>query len=68
LLRILQDIEAPCSFQELVPPAGEKEARFAFLHAPLMRNRLTLGDALIFFGFDRHALWRRIWRLAQVPL
>jgi glycerol-1-phosphate dehydrogenase [NAD(P)+] len=67
LLHILQAIDAPCSFEALNPPAGEQEARFAFMNAPLMRKRLTLGDVLIFFGFDREALWRRIWNTVQVP-
>jgi hypothetical protein len=42
--------------------------RFAFLNAPLMRKRLTLGDLLIFFNWDRPALWERIWRATQTIL
>ena len=67
LLHILQAIDAPRTFQELLPPAGEREARFAFMNAPLMRKRLTLGDVLIFFEFDREELWRRIWHTVHTP-
>ena len=65
IFKILRAVEAPCAFAELQPPIDEKEARFAFLNAPLMRKRLTVGDALIFFGFNRETLWAQVWGVAQ---
>jgi glycerol-1-phosphate dehydrogenase [NAD(P)+] len=62
LLRILRAVNAPTHWSELMPPIGEMKARFAFMHASLMRKRLTLGDLLIFTGWDRDALWREIWK------
>jgi len=59
---ILQAVEAPTRWSQLNPPLDERRARFAFLHASLMRKRLTLGDLLIFTGWDRETLWNRIWR------
>jgi glycerol-1-phosphate dehydrogenase [NAD(P)+] len=61
ILNILQAIGAPLRFAELEPPVSESAARFAFLNAPLTRRRLTLGDLLVFFQWDREALWKRIW-------
>ncbi|MCI0519589.1 MAG: iron-containing alcohol dehydrogenase [Chloroflexi bacterium] len=58
---ILQAVAAPTRWSQLAPPVDEARARFAFLHAALMRKRLTLGDLLIFTGWDREALWRKIW-------
>jgi glycerol-1-phosphate dehydrogenase [NAD(P)+] len=57
---LLQTIAAPITFRDMIPPANETEARFAFLNAPLMRKRLTIGDLFIFFDWDRDALWQRI--------
>lgn len=57
---LLHAIAAPVTFTDMLPPAGEAEARFAFLNAPLMRKRLTIGDLFIYFGWDRQALWQRI--------
>ena len=65
IFRILKAVEAPRAFSELQPAVDEKDARFAFLHAPLMRKRLTLGDVLIFFVFNREELWTHIWEVAQ---
>jgi glycerol-1-phosphate dehydrogenase [NAD(P)+] len=59
---ILQAVAAPRRWSQLTPPVGEAAARFAFLHASLMRKRFTLGDLLIFTGWDREALWGRIWK------
>jgi glycerol-1-phosphate dehydrogenase [NAD(P)+] len=61
LLEILQAVGAPLKFEQLDPPASEADVRFAFLNAPLMRKRLTLGDVLIFFGWDRNSLWEKLW-------
>jgi glycerol-1-phosphate dehydrogenase [NAD(P)+] len=60
--RILQAVGAPTRWSELNPLADEKAARFAFMHASLMRKRLTLGDLLIFTGWDRETLWNKIWK------
>jgi glycerol-1-phosphate dehydrogenase [NAD(P)+] len=60
--RILQAVGAPTRWSELNPPVDEKAARFAFMHASLMRKRLTLGDLLIFTGWDRQSLWNKIWK------
>jgi len=59
--QILQAVDAPTRWSQLKPPIDEKQARFAFLHASLMRKRLTLGDLLIFSRRDRESLWKEIW-------
>lgn len=59
---ILKAVEAPTCWSQLDPPVDEESARFAFMHASLMRKRLTLGDILIFTGWDRDALWDEIWK------
>jgi glycerol-1-phosphate dehydrogenase [NAD(P)+] len=61
LVQILKTLEAPVRWSQLTPPFGEERVRFAFLNAPLMRKRLTLGDLLLFMGWDREALWQQIW-------
>ena len=66
LQQVLAAVEAPLRFSELDSPAGEPEARFAFFNAPLMRRRLTLGDALIFFGQDRQRIWRQILAMGWI--
>ena len=60
LLEILSIVGGPVSFDQLRPAPGEGQVRFAYLNAPLMRRRLTIGDLLIFFGWDRERLWQRI--------
>lgn len=60
--RILLAVGAPARWSQLNPPVQEKEARFAFLRAPLIRKRLTLGDLMIFTKWDRVNLWDRIWK------
>jgi glycerol-1-phosphate dehydrogenase [NAD(P)+] len=59
---ILRAVEAPTSWSQLNPPVDEKSVRFAFMHASLMRKRLTLGDLLIFTNWDRETLWEKIWK------
>lgn len=61
VMEILHKIEAPASFEQLEPAVGPREAKFAFLNAPLMRNRFTLGDLLFFLQWDREALFQRAW-------
>ena len=58
---ILLAVKAPTRWSELTPPVKESEARFAFLNASLTRNRLTIGDLLIFTSWDRESLWDEIW-------
>jgi glycerol-1-phosphate dehydrogenase [NAD(P)+] len=60
--QILQAVGAPTRWSQLTPPIDEKGARYAFMHASLMRKRLTLGDLLIFTGWDRELLWSSIWK------
>jgi len=62
VLKILKAVAAPLRFAELEPPVTETAAKFAFFNAPLTRRRLTLGDLLIFFGWERERLWQRIWK------
>jgi glycerol-1-phosphate dehydrogenase [NAD(P)+] len=61
LVEILRSISSPLRFSELAPPAAEAQVKFAFLYAPLMRKRLTIGDLLVFTHWDREKLWRQIW-------
>ena len=65
ILRILKAVDAPLRFTKLDPPLSESAVKFAFLNAPLTRRRLTLGDLLIFFNWDREALWEKIWRWVE---
>lgn len=58
---ILLAVKAPTHWSELTPPVSESEARFAFMNASLTRNRLTIGDMLIFANWDRESLWKEIW-------
>ncbi len=58
---ILQAVKAPIRWSQLTPPIDEDRARFAFMNASLMRKRLTLGDLLIFTGWDRETIWNKVW-------
>jgi len=60
--QILLAVGAPTHWSQLTPPIDEKTARYAFMHASFMRKRMTLGDLLIFTGWDREALWDKIWK------
>jgi glycerol-1-phosphate dehydrogenase [NAD(P)+] len=66
LVDLLRKIDAPTCFAGLTPAFEESEVQFAFLNAPLMRKRLTLGDLLVFFECDRQSLWERAWGKTQV--
>jgi hypothetical protein len=57
---MLRATGGPLSFKELEPHFTEEEVKFAFMNSPLMRKRLTVGDMLIFTGWDRENLWRKI--------
>jgi glycerol-1-phosphate dehydrogenase [NAD(P)+] len=63
LLEILRAVGAPLRFDQLDPPFSEEQVKFAFLNAPLMRKRLTIGDLFIYLDSDRDALWKRVWPL-----
>lgn len=63
--RLFAAVEGPSSFAELEPPFEEVEVRFAFLNAPLIRKRFTIGDLFIWFHWDREALWREVWEQTQ---
>jgi len=58
--RILQSIDSPLNFTELTPPPSPAEVQFAFIHAPLIRRRLTLGDLFVFLKWDQGDLWNKI--------
>jgi glycerol-1-phosphate dehydrogenase [NAD(P)+] len=58
---ILQAVQAPVRWSQLTPPIDEESAHFAFMNASLMRKRLTLGDILIFTGWDRETIWKKVW-------
>jgi hypothetical protein len=66
LAEILSAVGAPLTFDQLVPPIPEGPVRFAFLSAPYLRNRVTLGDLFLFVGWDRERLWQEIWRRGVV--
>jgi len=61
LVQILRGVGAPLHWSELNPPMDERRVRFAFFNAPLMRRRLTVGDLLVFTGWDRQRLWKQVW-------
>src|SRR5574341_580277 len=65
LAEILRAIDSPVCFADLIPPPSADHVRFAFLNAPLMRKRLTIGDILIFLGWDRDTLWEEVWAKTQ---
>jgi hypothetical protein len=56
----MRAVGLPQTFATLSPPIPPDDARFAFLHAALMRRRFTIGDLLLFIGWDRDALWRDV--------
>jgi hypothetical protein len=65
LLEIMSAINTPLSFTQLLLPVSEAQAHFAFMNAPLMRKRLTLGDVLIFLNWDRQRLWKDVWSVMR---
>lgn len=58
--RILRAVDAPLSFDQLTPPVSAEQVKFAFLTAPLIRRRLTLGDLFILLNWDRETLWANV--------
>ena len=65
ILKILRAINAPIKWEMLEPQVNEYEAHFAFMNASLMRKRMTIGDLFIFTGWNREALWQKIWEQQQ---
>jgi glycerol-1-phosphate dehydrogenase [NAD(P)+] len=65
IVEILRAAGSPLWFDELKPPLGIEQVKFAFLNSPFIRQRLTLGDLLFFLDWDREALWQRIWDEGQ---
>ena len=65
LVEILRAVDSPLQWSHLVPPIAEPQVKFAFMNAPLMRKRLTIGDLLIFFQWDREKLWQQVWERTQ---
>jgi glycerol-1-phosphate dehydrogenase [NAD(P)+] len=65
LVEILRAVDSPLMWSQLSPPITESHVKFAFMNAPLMRNRLTIGDLIIFFGWDREKLWQQVWQRTQ---
>ncbi|NJN45120.1 MAG: sn-glycerol-1-phosphate dehydrogenase [Anaerolineae bacterium] len=57
VLKVLQAVGAPLRFGDLTPSLHMERVEFAYLHAPLIRKRLTLGDLFIFLNWDREKLW-----------
>lgn len=58
-------VGGPTCFSELVPPFEENDVRFAFLNAPFIRKRFTIGDLFIWFNWNREALWQEVWQTTQ---
>jgi glycerol-1-phosphate dehydrogenase [NAD(P)+] len=67
LIEILRAIGSPLTWGEIDPPMEEERVKFAFMNAPFMRKRFTIGDLLIFLNWDREALWERVWQCSQKP-
>ncbi len=65
--RILREVESPLRFSELTPSPTEAEVKFAFLNAPLIRRRLTLGDLFIFLNWNQDTLWARVHQAGSRP-
>jgi glycerol-1-phosphate dehydrogenase [NAD(P)+] len=61
IIEIIQAVDSPMTFSELTPPMTEAQVRFAFLNAPLMRKRFSVGDLLVWLDMDREGLWRESW-------
>ena len=59
-VRILSAIASPMRFTELKPPPSTAEVQFAFINAPLIRRRFTLGDLFIFLNWEQKNLWKQV--------
>jgi glycerol-1-phosphate dehydrogenase [NAD(P)+] len=60
VIQILQAVGGPLSFEEFDPPVSSETVKFAFLNAPLIRQRMTLGDLLLFLNWDSESLWASV--------
>jgi glycerol-1-phosphate dehydrogenase [NAD(P)+] len=58
---IIRSVGLPERFEDLEPPVECGQVRRAFLDAHWIRRRFTLGDLLHFAGWEREALWTRVW-------
>ncbi|HJS19286.1 MAG TPA: iron-containing alcohol dehydrogenase [Anaerolineales bacterium] len=58
--RILHAVSSPLSFADLIPSPADDEVQFAFMSAPLIRHRFTLGDLFLFLNWDRQSLWAQV--------
>ena len=58
--QILQAVSSPVRFKELTPAPTQAEVHFAFMSAPLIRHRFTLGDLFMFLNWDRETLWAQV--------
>ncbi|MEO8357735.1 MAG: iron-containing alcohol dehydrogenase [Chloroflexota bacterium] len=58
--RILHAVSSPVHFEELTPAPTKAEVQFAFMNAPLIRQRFTLGDLFVFLHWDRETLWAQV--------
>jgi glycerol-1-phosphate dehydrogenase [NAD(P)+] len=58
--QILREISSPIHFTDLTPPPTESDVHFAFMSAPLIRHRFTLGDMFVFLNWDRQTLWTQV--------
>ena len=59
-VRILRAVASPLRFSELIPPPSAADVQFAFMNAPLIRHRLTLGDLFVFLNWDQETLWAQV--------
>ena len=59
IIDIMQAVDSPMTFSALTPPITAAQVKFAFLNAPLMRKRFSVGDLLLWLNWDREALWQQ---------
>lgn len=50
---------SPVRLEELTPAPTKAKIQFAFMNAPLIRHRFTLGDFFAFLNWDQETLWHR---------
>jgi glycerol-1-phosphate dehydrogenase [NAD(P)+] len=62
VLEILRAVDSPLAFGDLIPPMTDEQVKIAFLNAPLMRKRFSVGDLLIWLDWDRETLWKHFWK------
>ena len=57
---ILRAIASPMHFEDLTPAPARSEVQFAFMNAPLIRRRFTLGDLFLFLHWNQEDLWKQV--------